>query len=97
MKKKCDCSCHRNCPKGVASCSKCGVTYGRHSPNHRSRHTSIMLSYVGRLFPISEVKTWTDDQRQQAEEWVVKCLRERPEPPEFLKPENCVPLRLKNA
>lgn len=90
MKKTCDCRCHQNHPEGILACSMCGVEHGKHTPNFRSRHTSIMLSYVGRNFPISEVKTWTEEQRNQADEWVSRCLQAKPEPPDFLKPENCV-------
>lgn len=89
MKKACDCICHKRHPEGMLACSMCGVTNGRHTPNFLARHTSISLSYVGRNFPVSEVKTWTREQMQEANEWVSRCLQARPEPPEFLKRENC--------
>jgi hypothetical protein len=68
----------------------CGITKGRHIPNFQARNVSVLLSYVGRKFPTSEVKTWTKEEQDQATEWAHRCLRTRPEPPPFLKPENCV-------
>jgi len=86
--KTCKCRCHKHGP-GVTACSLCGVRNGRHMPNFLARHTSVLLSYVGRRFSVREVAKWTDTQRDDANLWVAKCLSVRPDPPEFLKLGNC--------